>query len=160
MSVKAKKEPQSAPEVAAPLGSVDQIRDILFGAQMKDYDERFSALEARLLEEARALRDDIQNRFHALEKNLEAERGERGQATGKVIDELRSTAKSMGERAGQDRDALRSELAATRDAIVERLDALQSAKSDRSALSALLRDMASDLENEATAAADNSGKRG
>ena len=128
MSVKAKKEPQSSPDVAAPLGSVDQIRDILFGAQMRDYEERFSALEARLIEEARLLREDIQKRFQALEKNLETERGERGDATEKVIEELRSTAKSIGVRAEQDRNDMRAELTAAREAIVERLDSLQERK--------------------------------
>jgi hypothetical protein len=160
MSVKAKKETQSAPEVAAsPLGSVDQIRDILFGAQMRDYEERFSALEARLIDEARALREDIQKRFQTLEKNLEAERGERGEATEKVIDELRSTAKSMGQRAEQDRKDLRDELASAREALAARLDSLQGAKTDRAALSQLLRGMAAELENGATASADHSGKR-
>jgi hypothetical protein len=160
MSVKAKKEPLPAPEAAAsPLGSVDQIRDILFGAQMRDYEVRFSALETRLIDEARALRDDIQKRFQTLEKNLEAERGERGQATDKVIDELRATAKSMSERADQDRKDLRDELAAARDAIVARLDSLQGAKTDRAALSQMLRGMAAELENGATASADHAGKR-
>jgi hypothetical protein len=126
---------------------------------MRNYEERFSALEARLIDEARALRDDIQRRFEALEKNLEAERGERGQATDQLIEELRSTAKSIGARAEQDRKDMRGELAAARDAIVERLDSLQSAKTDRDALSGLLRSMAAELENEATAAADGSGKR-
>lgn len=160
MSVKAKKEPQPAAEAAPPLGSVDQIRDILFGAQMKSYEERFSELEARLIDEAKALREDIQNRFHSLEKNLETERGERGQATDKLVDELRATAKSIGDRAESDRTELRSELAAARDAIIERLDSLQNAKTDRAALSGLLREMAAELEHESTAAAGKSAKRG
>ena len=160
MSVKAKKEPQPAVEAASPLGSVDQIRDILFGAQMKSYEERFSALEARLIDEARALRDDIQARFTTLEKNLQAERGERGEATAKLVDELRATAKSIGDQAETDRNTLRSELAETRDAIIQRLDALQNAKTDRASLSGLLRNMASELENGATAAADKPAKRG
>jgi hypothetical protein len=160
MNVKAKKEPQPTQEAASPLGSVDQIRDIIFGAQMRDYEQRFSALESRLIDEARALREDIQNRFHVLEKNLEAERGERGHATEKLVEELRATAKAIGDRAEQNRNELRSELAAARDAIVERLDGLQGSKTDRAALSGLLRGMAAELENGATAAAAKPGKRG
>ena len=159
MSVKAKKEPQPAVEAASPLGSVDQIRDILFGAQMKSYEERFSALEARLIDEARALRDDIQKRFNTLEKNLDAERDERGEATAKLVDELRDTAKAIADRAEQDRNALKAELADARDAIVKRLDSLQNAKTDRAALSGLLREMAAELEHEAVAA-DKPAKRG
>ena len=176
MGAKEKKEPQSSHDATAPLGSVDQIRDIIFGAQMRDYEERFSALEARLIDEARALRQDVQDRFHALERNLEAERGERGAATDKVIEELRATAKSIGERSDEDREQMQNALAATRDAIMERLDALQHAKTDRSALSGLLREMAAELdgaahldiaaqlevaaepENESTAPADDSGE--
>jgi hypothetical protein len=160
MSAKAKREPQAAPEAAPPLGSVDQIRDILFGPQMRDYQQRFSALESRLIDEARVLREDIQHRFHVLEENLENERGERGQATGKLVEELRATAKAIGDRAEQDRKELRGELAAAREAIAARLDALQGAKTDRAALSGLLRAMAAELENGATAAAAKSGKRG
>ena len=46
----------NAPNAAddASGGSVDKIRDILFGAQMRDYDRRFTRLEERLLKEATA----------------------------------------------------------------------------------------------------------
>lgn len=155
MIVKARKEPHAAPEAEPPMGSVDQIRDILFGAQMRTYEDRFSDLEERLIDEAKSLRDDIHSRFQALERNLEAERGERGEATDKVVEELRATARSFTDRAEQDRNELRNELAAARDAIMERLDALQNAKTDRSALSGMLRQMAAELDNEPTAAADS-----
>ena len=36
--------------------NVDKIRDILFGAQMRDYDKRFARLEDRLMKDAEALR--------------------------------------------------------------------------------------------------------
>lgn len=49
------------------LGSVDQIRDIIFGVQMREYDTRFSRLEQRLLQESAALREDTTRRFDALE---------------------------------------------------------------------------------------------
>jgi hypothetical protein len=173
MSAKEKKEPQSSQDpAAAPLGSVDQIRDIIFGAQMRDYEERFSALEARLIEEARLLREDVQNRFHALEQNLESERGERGAATDRLVAELQATARSIEARADKDRDEIQNQIADTRDAIMKRLDELQEAKTDRIALSELLRDMADELEGEAafeapaepedesTAPADDSGEPG
>ena len=160
MTAKEKKEPQSSNDATAPLGSVDQIRDIIFGAQMRDYEERFSALEARLFDEARALREDVQRRFESLEQNLDAERGERGAATDRVIEELRATASTIGERSEQDRTDLQNELAATRDAIMARLDGLQDQKTDRAALSGLLREMASELDNESTAPADDSDERG
>lgn len=172
MNAQEKKEPRSSQDSSTPLGSVDQIRDIIFGAQMRDYEERFTALEARLIEEARALREDVQDRFRELERNIEIERGERGAATDKVIEELRSTASSIGERSDRDRAELQNQITETRDAIMTRLDELQDAKTDRRALSVLLREMADELEegvelepsaqadDESTASADDAGEPG
>lgn len=155
MIAKARKEPQNAPEAEPPMGSVDQIRDILFGAQMRTYEERFSELEARLIDEASSLRDDIHIRFQELERNLEIERGERGDATDRVVDELRSTAQSIAERADHDRDELRNELSAVRQALIERLDAMQASKTDRAALSGLLRQMAAEIDGEPAPTAES-----
>ncbi len=58
---------------AADTGNVDKIRDILFGAQMRDYDRRFALLEERLLREAGELRDDLQRRLTASEQFLRSE---------------------------------------------------------------------------------------
>ena len=48
-------------------GSVDKIREILFGIQMRDYEKRFVRLEERLLKEASDLRDETKQRFDSLE---------------------------------------------------------------------------------------------
>jgi hypothetical protein len=97
-------EPAPAPAAAPPessgAGNVEQIRDILFGAQMRDYEHRFSNLEARLTQEAAMLRDDIRARFDALElamrqqfnalsESLGVERDNRTGAVNKVTDEVR-----------------------------------------------------------------------
>ena len=39
--------------------SVDKIRDILFGSQMRDYDKRFTRLEERLSQDAITLREEL-----------------------------------------------------------------------------------------------------
>ncbi|NOT59631.1 MAG: hypothetical protein HOP19_05330, partial [Acidobacteria bacterium] len=54
-------------------GSVDKIRDILFGAQMREYDRRFSRLEDRLLKEASDLREDTRQHFDTLEGFIKSE---------------------------------------------------------------------------------------
>ena len=54
-------------------GSVDKIRDILFGAQMREYDRRFTRLEDRLIKEASDLRDDTRQRFDTLEGFIQSE---------------------------------------------------------------------------------------
>ena len=60
----------------ADTGSVDKIRDILFGNQMRDFDRRFSQVEERLVKATQDLRDETHKRLEALElffkKELEA----------------------------------------------------------------------------------------
>ena len=54
-------------------GSVDKIREILFGIQMRDYEKRFVRLEERLLKEAGDLRDETKQRFDSLELYIKRE---------------------------------------------------------------------------------------
>jgi len=54
-------------------GNLDKIRDILFGAQSRDTDARFGALEKRLSEEAEELRHELTKRFDALEHYMRRE---------------------------------------------------------------------------------------
>ena len=49
-------------------GNVDQIRDILFGGQMRDYERRFNELEERIRREAEKLRSDLLKRMDGLEE--------------------------------------------------------------------------------------------
>jgi phage host-nuclease inhibitor protein Gam len=57
---------------AAP-GNIDQIRDIIFGAQMRDYDRRFMQLEERLLKDSADLREELRNRYNSLEEFIRRE---------------------------------------------------------------------------------------
>ncbi|MEP6572591.1 MAG: hypothetical protein ABJD11_10960 [Gemmatimonadota bacterium] len=63
----------AAPDAASPAGNIDQIRDIIFGAQMRDYEQRFIRLEERLLKASADLRDDLTKRLTALEQFLQKE---------------------------------------------------------------------------------------
>lgn len=58
---------------ASGAGNIGQIRDILFGAQMKDYDRRFARLEERLGKEAEDLRTDVKKRMDNLETFIKSE---------------------------------------------------------------------------------------
>lgn len=51
----------------AEAGSVDKIRDILFGNQMRDFERRFSQMEDRMAKSTMDLRDEINKRLEALE---------------------------------------------------------------------------------------------
>lgn len=54
-------------------GNLEKIRDILFGAQVRDHDRRFDALEQNLVKEAAALRAELTKRFDALEAFMQQE---------------------------------------------------------------------------------------
>jgi hypothetical protein len=87
-------------------GKVDRIRDILFGSQVHDYDDRLQRLDERLAREAAEARADVQKRIEALEnflkgeveslKNrLNTEQSERGMAIQKLGRDLGKTAKAQ-----------------------------------------------------------------
>lgn len=67
--------PPAPPIVAdeATAGSIDRIRDILFGEQARDYDRRLSMLEDRLLKELTAQQEDTRRRFDAFEAYVKTE---------------------------------------------------------------------------------------
>ena len=64
--------------------NLDKIRDILFGAQVRDHERRFTKLEAQLLAEAAQLRHDLKERFASLEQYI---RTEVDQVTGRLTAE-------------------------------------------------------------------------
>lgn len=89
--------------------NVEQIRNILFGSQMRDYDGRFQKLEERLTREAGELRADLQKRLDALEtfmrgeseslaNRLGTEQAERSQATERLGRDLAETARHFEEK--------------------------------------------------------------
>ena len=68
-----RKTSRDAAAEAMESGNVDKIREIIFGAQMRDYEKRFAALESRLLKESSALRDEVAGRLDALERFIKQE---------------------------------------------------------------------------------------
>ncbi len=93
-------------------GNIDKIRDILFGAQMRDYDRRFTRLEERLVKEASDLRDETRRRFDSLESfikqevaaltdRIKAENQQRSQSGEDLTRELRETGRSINQKINQ-----------------------------------------------------------
>ena len=78
-------------------GNIDQIRDIIFGAQMRDYDRRFSQLEERLLQDSANLRDEFRQRLSSLEEYM---RREVEVLADRLTQEQRTRAAGDGELAG------------------------------------------------------------
>ena len=161
--------PRAASEPSGA-GNVDKIRDILFGAQMRDYEHRFARLEETLLKEAAELRESTRKRFDALEsyirKELEAlegrlrtERDERGSAhdalarrIGELNDQtsaaqrdLRSAILEQSKELGQEIERRHQEIAAT---LERRFQELRKDKTDRAALATLFNEVAMRLNDE------------
>jgi hypothetical protein len=106
---------------AAGGGNLEKIRDILFGAQVHDFEKRFARLEEKLLKETADARADTKKRFEALESfirkevesladRLKSEQGDRAESMKEVGRELRETAKALEKRlAAQDEQATKSQ---------------------------------------------------
>ena len=82
--------------------SVDRIRDILFGSQIKNYEARFARLEENLVRETVELKETMRRRFESLEgffksetealaARLKAEREERTNAFNSLDRDLKAT---------------------------------------------------------------------
>ena len=90
--------------------SLEQVRDILFGSQMRDVDRRFARLEERVAKDARDLKDAIKDRLDAFElyvkreteslaNQARSEQGERADADARLGRELADAAQSFERRA-------------------------------------------------------------
>lgn len=97
---------------AAGGGNLEKIRDILFGAQVHDFEKRFTRLEERLMKETSDARAETRKRFEALEsfikkeieslgERLKAEHEERSEAGKEISRELRDTARNLDKRIAQ-----------------------------------------------------------
>jgi hypothetical protein len=111
----ASKNPDSAGAAGRPNGadpsaaSIDKVRDILFGGQVREFDRRFSRLEERLLKETADLKDQLKARLETLEKftkketdslaeKIKSEHEDRVDSHGTLARELKDTAKSFEKR--------------------------------------------------------------
>lgn len=124
------KNAKTTNEESLEAGNVDQIRDIIFGAQMREYEKRFARLEERVLNESDALRSETGSRLDALETYIKqevsglsdtiaTERGEREDDTRHLSNELSNQAQEQDKKLStlqQNTAQTQSEL---RDALLE-----------------------------------------
>ncbi|MBL1352138.1 MAG: hypothetical protein COA61_002195 [Zetaproteobacteria bacterium] len=124
-------------EIQAPVdeGNIDQIRDIIFGAQMRDYEKRFIRLEEKMQGESATLRSETSNRLDALElyikqevgsllDQLSLERGEREDDTRHLSDELSKKSKEADKKNGQLQQSLNQGKSELRDALLDQSKSL------------------------------------
>src|SRR5580693_3048244 len=104
----------SAPAAAgeASAGNIDKIRDILFGSNMRDYEQRFARLEEALKKESADLRDTtrrhlesleafVHKELAALEGRLNVERDERSEGHSHLAADLSSASASIFRKIGE-----------------------------------------------------------
>ncbi|HLK20950.1 MAG TPA: hypothetical protein VKT81_18490 [Bryobacteraceae bacterium] len=107
--------PEPAPEPAPPdsgSGNIDKIRDILFGAHMRDYEQRFARLEEALRKESLDIRDTTRRHLEALEAfvhkelaaldaRLNTERAERSEGHSRLAADHASSTSSIYRKIGE-----------------------------------------------------------
>jgi len=93
-------------------GNIDKIRDILFGSNMRDYEQRFAHLEEALKKESSDLRDTtrrhleslegfVHKELAALEGRLNVERDERSESHSRLANDLSLTSMSILKKIGE-----------------------------------------------------------
>ncbi len=119
--------------------SVEKIREILFGSQIKNYEARFARLEEALARETAEIKDTMRRRLDSLEAffkseteslaaRLKSERDEREETLNTIGRELKTTAAQLSKKildldnkAAQDRSAARQELMAEARKLLEEI---------------------------------------
>ena len=142
--------------------SVEKIRDILFGSQIKNYESRFGGLEDALARETAEIKDTMRRRLDSLEAffkseteslaaRLKTERDEREGVLNNVSRELKASSAQLSKKildldnkAAQDRSAARQELMA------ESRKLLDEIRQRNDSLSALLETRVQELRNAKT----------
>jgi DNA repair exonuclease SbcCD ATPase subunit len=129
----AARKPEKTPTENAETDKLEKIRDILFGQQVRELEERLRVVEERLsgnlsaLEQASAGRmDGIEKQIGELQGNLGSERDERQSGERSLTERLEELSRSLERAVGE----------------------LASGKTDRAALAQMLAQMATQLGEE------------
>ena len=110
---------------AMAAGNVDQIREIIFGSQIREYETRFTALERQLKDAQNKLRKDFEAQMKALQETLDETRAalESEAADRQNADEsLDALVQSQGGDIGRDLDASEKRFDARVDALQKSLE--------------------------------------
>ena len=104
--------PQLSPGDFGAGGNLDKVRDLLFGAQMRDMEKYFARLEERFQKDITELKEETRGRFESLEvflrkeiesltDQLKVEQETRHQAVQTLTQDLTETAKAFDQRTNQ-----------------------------------------------------------
>ena len=132
--------------------NIDQLRDIIFGGQMREYEKRFARMEERLAKEVADLREEVRQRCATLERYARDElqsATERITASSELASkqhrELRAQLLEQTQTLTDDTQRRAAELRAVMDRDTAQL---RDEKADRTALSDLLLELALRLRGE------------
>jgi len=129
------KKTESVASEAMEAGNVDQIRDIIFGSQMRDYEKRFLRLEERVLSESETLRSETSSRLESLESYIKqevsslidhigVERGEREDDVRHLSSELNKSSEDADKKIAQLQNKQTQGQSDLRDALLEQSKSL------------------------------------
>lgn len=114
----------------AEAGSMDKIRDILFGNQAKDYEKRFVRMENRLAQEAGELKTELLKRIDTLEvyikqeikdlgERIKNESNERLEAQKNIQKELKEGFEALNKKLLNQEESLSKKSTELRDQVLE-----------------------------------------
>ncbi len=124
-------------EMRERLGNIDQIRDIIFGAQLREYTNRFDKIESDLsllqqemrdrveqvknilATELRSSIDSLDNRIKNLNVNVQDENAEIRQNIGRLNKKFSTNIEALNETVDHQASSIRQELSQTRDKLHE-----------------------------------------
>ncbi len=146
----------------AGAGSLDKVRDILFGAQSREYEKRIIRLEERIARESSDLKGEIKMRFDSLEAYIKGEiesltdrwkteQGERAESVKELSRELKDLTKTVEKKTVQLDEKVTKTQRELRDQILEQSKSLTSDMRQKyDELSAALDREANELRNDKT----------
>jgi len=153
--------PAVAPDTELPGGgNIDNIREILFGAQMRQYEKRFQRIEELMARDSRDLRDEVERRLVALEtfvkqeyeavgERIVAEHEERGTAVRDLGKEVAAGARELDKRSTRLEEKLGKGLKDLREKLLEQSKSLTTEMRERNdVLSTALTAMVDELRAE------------
>jgi len=130
-------------EMRDRLGNIDQIRDIIFGSQLRDFDTRFDKIESDLSmlqqeiedrteqvktvlsTEMRAGIDALEKKFKSLNLNTQEEVGDIRQQIDRVNRKFSSSMETLDEALDKQTNSIRDELSQTRERLQEDVRSLK-----------------------------------
>ena len=173
--------PAPSPVTDSQPESLDKVRDILFGGQMRAVESRLQVIEERFRQEHEALRSDfarqvesldafIRSEVQTLDERLAAERAKRTEELKSLAAEIKEAIRALEKRHVKLEESANLADATLRDELLllgEQLSnelarshpALVAAKTDRTALAGMLTDMAARLGGAPTSPPGKNGPR-